>query len=127
MVRGGIRLKGVLRISRNMAIVRNGDELALVNPIRLDADGERDLRALGTVKHVVRLGAMHGKDDPYYVERAGAELWCQPGGSTYPEPAAGHALGADGALPFPDAELFCFEGAQQPEAAILLREGRACC
>ena len=25
VVRGGIRLKGVLRISRNMAIVRNGD------------------------------------------------------------------------------------------------------
>ena len=124
LVRGGIRLKGVLRISRNMAIVRNGDALTLVNPIRLDGDGEQALKALGTVKHIVRLGAMHGMDDPYYVERFGAEFWCQRGGLVYPEPTNAHALGAAGELPFPDAELFCFEGVQQPEAAILLREGR---
>ena len=39
-VRGGVRIKRVLRISRNMAIVRDNAELTLVNPVRLDADGE---------------------------------------------------------------------------------------
>ena len=84
VVHGGIRLKGILRISRNMAILRDGDALTLVNPIRLDAEGEAALERLGTVKRILRLGAMHGIDDPYYKHRFGAEFWCQVGGGIYP-------------------------------------------
>ena len=34
-VRGSIRLNPLMRISRNMGIVREGAELTLINPIRL--------------------------------------------------------------------------------------------
>ena len=122
-VRGCMRVNGVLTISRNMAIVKHGDALTLVNPVRLDAAGERALEALGTVTAIVRLGAMHGRDDPYCRERFGADFWCQPGGSVYPDPPVDRPLGPDSPLPFPDAELFCFAGAREPEAALLVGDG----
>lgn len=75
VVRGVMRMNPLLRISRNMAVVRHGGDLTLVNPIRLTVDGEREIRDLGTVKRILRLGAFHGIDDPWYKHRFGAELW----------------------------------------------------
>ena len=43
---------------RTMTVVRSGSELALINAVRLDPAGERELRKLGAVKHVVTLGYM---------------------------------------------------------------------
>ena len=74
MVRGTVRLNALMRISRNMAIVRHEGALTLVDPIRLDDEGEARLRELGRVERILRLGPMHGVDDPYYIERFGAEL-----------------------------------------------------
>jgi len=122
VVRGAVRMNPVLRLSRNMVIVRHGAELTVVNPIRLSAAGERELRDLGTVKRILRLGALHGIDDPWYRHRFGAELWCQPGGTAYPEPPPDRPLEPDTELPFPDAELFCFNGTRQPEAALLVQD-----
>ncbi len=122
MVRGAVRLNPLMRISRNMAIVRHEGELSLVNPIRLDDEGERQLRDLGTVKRLLRLGPLHGLDDPWYVDQFQAELWAQAESETYPEPKIDQTLSADGELPFPDAELFCFEGTTQPESMLLVRK-----
>lgn len=113
----------LMRISRNMVIVRNGGDLTLVNPIRLSADGEKQLEALGVVKHVVRLGSFHGCDDPYVVARFNAEFWCQPGSDRYPEPKPDHELTAGGPLPIDDAELFEFREIKKPECALLIRRG----
>ena len=74
MVRGSVRMNALMRITRNMAIVRDQGELSLVNPIRLDEAVERDLLALGDVKRILRLGPLHDLDDRYYVERFDAEL-----------------------------------------------------
>lgn len=121
MVRGSIRMNPLMRITRNMAIVRQQGELTLVNPIRLEAQEERRLRELGSVKRILRLGPLHGLDDPYYVGEFRAELWC-PGESTaYPEPRPDRVLTAGDELPFPDGELFCFAGTRQREAMLLLR------
>jgi len=124
MVRGSIRLNPVLRISRNMAVVRHAGELNLVNPIRLDAEGERQLMALGEVKRLFRIGPMHGLDDAYYVDRFGAELWAPGPSQSYPAPPVAQLLAPDRTLPFPDAELFLFENAAEVEAALLLRRNR---
>ncbi len=123
MVRGSIRMNPLARITRNMAIVRHRGELNLVNPIRLDEEGERQLLALGDVKRVLRLGPLHGLDDPYYVERFGAEFWAQGESETYPEPKIEQRLATDRPLPFPDGELFAFEGTKQPESILLIRRG----
>lgn len=120
MARGSIRMNALGRISRNMAIVRHRGELTLVNPIRLNAAGETQLRALGDVTRIMRLGSMHGVDDPYYVSEFDAELWAQAGGTTYPNPDIDRELSANMELPFPDARLFCFETTTQPESALLI-------
>jgi hypothetical protein len=121
MVRGCIPLNGLLRISRNMAIVRHDGELTLVDPIRLSEAEEKRLESLGTVKRILRLGPMHGVDDPYYIERYRAELWAQAVSETYPEPGPDVVVDASTQFPFPDAELFCFAGLKQPESALLIR------
>ena len=120
MVRGSVRMNALVRITRNMAIIRHRGELTLVNPLRLDAAGEAQLRGLGEVKRILRLGSLHGLDDPYYVDTFGAELWAQAGGTTYTRPVIDRELTESVALPFPDAELFCFRGTKQPESALRL-------
>jgi len=122
MVRGSIRMNPLVRITRNMAIIRHRGELTLVNPIRLDAAGDRQLRDLGTVKRMIRLGSLHGVDDPYYADVFRAGLWSQAGGTTYRVPAIDRELTESTELPFPDAQLFCFRGTLQPEAALLLKK-----
>lgn len=121
MVRGSVRMNALMSITRNMAIVRDGGDLTLVDPIRLNEAGERRLRELGTVRRILRLGPMHGLDDPYYIEAFQAELWAQGVSEAYPEPKPHVQIGADSTLPIPDAELFCFEGMKQKESALLLR------
>ena len=123
MARGSIRLNALGRITRNMAIVRHAGELTLINPIRLSAAGEEQLKTLGEVKRIMRLGCMHGIDDLYYVNEFGAEFWCQPGGTTYPEPDIDVEMTSGSELPFPDAQLFCFESTTQPESALLINRG----
>lgn len=122
MVRGSMRLNALMRLTRNMAIIRHGKELTLVDPIRLDAAGEAQLHELGEIRRIVRLGCFHGLDDPYYVDTFKAELWSQLGGTTYLTPPIDHELNESAALPFPDAELFCFEKTKQPEAMLLLKK-----
>jgi hypothetical protein len=124
MVRGCIALNGLMKITRNMAIVRHEGELTLVDPIRLSGTEENRLDALGDVKRILRLGPMHGVDDPYYVERYDAPLWAPGPSEAHPEPKPTLEFDASTELPFPDAELFCFQGLKQPEAALLLRRGK---
>ncbi len=103
MVRGSLRMNALLRISRNMAVIRHDSELTLVNPIRLHAAEEEKLQTLGTIRRIMRLGPMHGVDDPYYVNRFKAEFWCQPGGTIYTQPDIDVEMRPDGPLPFPTA------------------------
>ncbi|MXW48680.1 MAG: hypothetical protein F4X81_10090 [Gammaproteobacteria bacterium] len=117
-VRGSMRMNALLRISRNMAILRDEDGLTLVNPIRLTASGEEALARLGPVRRILRLGAMHGIDDPYYKARFGAELWGEARGTIYPNPPVDRDIA--GEFPLPEATLFRFERTQQPEAALLV-------
>lgn len=124
MVRGSFKMNRILRITRNMAIVRQDGELTLVNPIRLTEAELRRLDALGAAKHIIRLGAFHGLDDPFYMARYQPAFWCQAGGSIYPEPPIDHVLTEDVELPFDKAKLFCFRNTKQPECALLLGTGR---
>lgn len=124
MVRGTIKMNALMRITRNMAVIRHEGKLTLVNPIRLNDAGEAQLRALGEVTQILRLGPMHGVDDPYYIDRFNAKLWAQGESAAYPEPKPDRIVSAGSILPFPDARLFCFEGMNQLESALLIgREG----
>ena len=122
-VRGSLVMNPLIRISRNMAIVRHAGELSLINPIRLDEAGVAALQRLGAIRRIVTLGALHGQDDAWYRERFDVECWTRPGSRRYPALEGYRLLDEHQPLPFPDARLLCFQGTQ-PESALLLQRGR---
>ncbi|WP_114287969.1 hypothetical protein [Candidatus Halocynthiibacter alkanivorans] len=65
VVKGQIRIEAnqIHEFSRNMTVIRDGGALTLINTIRLDDAGLDALDALGLVRHIVKLGAYHGRDD----------------------------------------------------------------
>jgi len=123
-VHGRIKFNSLMTISRNMAIVKSGAALTLINPVRLDERGLRDLDALGAVQNIVRLGAAHGSDDPFYVARYKPLVWRQEGGSRYPGPPIDRVLSEGGQLPFAGARLTSFSAAKNPECALALAVGK---
>jgi hypothetical protein len=117
---GCVKPSAIARFTRNMAIVRHNGELTLINPVRMGEGGLNDLEALGEIRHVLRLGPMHGMDDAFYIKRYGADFWAFEGGKTYTTPGIDHALSDGGELPFADARLFAFNHMSETEGAILL-------
>lgn len=112
------------QFSRNMTVVRDGDSLTLVNTVRLDEAGLEALSALGTVRHVVRLGAFHGMDDAFYLDRYGAALWALPEMVHEHAHPTDHVLRPGAPLPCADASLFVYDTAKHPEGLLLLaRDG----
>ena len=49
VVRGTFAMGPILRIGRTMTILQQGDELVVMNAIRLSPEGEAELSKLGTV------------------------------------------------------------------------------
>ncbi len=121
VVTGSFVKAGVLRFSRNMTVVRDGDDLTLINAVRLDETGLAALEELGTVRHVVKLGFYHGIDDPFYVARYGAKLWALPRHEHEAGLTTDVALGEDEPLPFGSASLFVYRTAVKPEAVVHLQ------
>lgn len=104
--------------SRNMTIVRDAGALTLVNTVRLDAEGLAALEALGKVTNVVRIGALHGIDDAFYVERYGARYWAAPGMPPASDMVPDVPLSPDGPAPFGGCSVFAFETARMPEFVL---------
>ena len=123
LVTGSFRFAPGLTITRNMTIVREGRELTIVNTVRLSPEGEAELARLGDVKHVMRLGAFHGLDDPYYVARYKPAFWAPPGTRHHGDLPHDRDL-LPGNSPMDDLCVFGFAAGRQPEVALILeREG----
>jgi len=113
----GVRIQA----SRNMVIVRQNHDLTLINSVRLDQNGLKELENLGQIKNIIRIGAFHGRDDAFYQQRYNAKLWAF--GTM--EFSHGEKVDFDlkeGKLPLKDAELFTFKSTLQPEALILINK-----
>lgn len=125
-------VKGLIRIqaaethefSRNMIVIRDGDAVTLVNTIRLDDTSLAALEALGAVRHIVKLGAFHGRDDAFYLDRYNADLWA-PDGMTYSRGETTSQTMHDGEQgPISDSSSFVFDTPKAPEAILhLSRQG----
>ncbi|WP_237059939.1 hypothetical protein [Microbulbifer sediminum] len=117
---GSAQLAPAAAVNRNMGIVRCGDELVLVNPVRLRPSQEEKLEDLGHVRHAVRLGYFHGCDDLYYRDRFNLTFWSQPHSDYYPAPAADVLVRDAGECPVPGGRFFEFSRGRHPEAALLV-------
>lgn len=116
-VRGSVRFAPGIRITRNMVVLRHAGELTVISAVRLRGEVEAELDALGRVRHVVKLGAFHGMDDGYYVERYQAHYWTLPGVKA--GLGATRTLGED-PFPVPLVDVLPFASAQ-PEAVLHCR------
>lgn len=105
--------------NRNMTIVRDGTALTLINSVRLDEQGLAALEALGTVEHLVRIGALHDRDDAFYVDRYHPTYWAtrgiEPEGLSVDE-----YLVPDGKTPFSDCTVFEFTTTAKPEGVLIV-------
>lgn len=124
LLHGSIRMGPGMRMNRNMIILQHGQELILINPVRMSDTGLRELDKLGNVKHILRLGDFHGLDDPFYLDRYQCDFWAQKGQATYQSPVPNQLISKNTESPFPHSEFFIFESAQFPEAALLIKEHR---
>jgi len=107
--------------SRSMTVVREGDALTLINTVRLDEEGLAALDALGSVEHVVKLGAFHGIDDAFYVDRYGAAQWGLEGAEHFAGHSSDRLLGDD--VPFTGARVFRFECGPPEGLIVIERDG----
>ena len=133
-VRGSMKMNGAVAFSRAMTVVREGDELVLINSMRLGEEGLAELDALGKVAHVLSIAGFHGRDDAFYKERYGAKIWdleghiYAKGFNENPAPsdayfAADAKMNAETPLPLSGARLHVFD-TKTPEAIVVLdREG----
>lgn len=108
--------------SRNMTIIESNGDLALVNTVRLNEDGLRELDELGRVRHVISIGAFHGRDDRFYLDRYNACLWTvhlkgQDSNRYYP--TTQYLKDAD-KLPIKNAHFFKFKNAAPPEGFLYI-------
>ena len=120
VVRGTARIAPRVVVNRNMGIVRSGDDLLLVNPVRLRRLEEERLCELGRVRQAVRLGYYHGCDDLYYRDRFNVFFWRQPHSDHYPLPPADQFLTDGGTCPVTGGRVFEFSNSRVPEAALLI-------
>ena len=120
LVRGSFKLAPGVAIGRTMAVVKHGDELTVLNSVRLSQAGEAELERIGRVAHVVKLSDHHGLDDPYYVRRFQAVFWSLPA-ATHPGLERGMTLGPEG--PIPGAEVIVLGDTRSPEAAYRVPQG----
>ncbi|MCB1049389.1 MAG: hypothetical protein KDC71_02235 [Acidobacteria bacterium] len=78
-VQGGVKMPMwmPMHISRSMTVVKDlqNGHLCLFNSMRLSEAGLAELEKLGPIKHVIRLGGFHGRDDGFYRDRYGAQIW----------------------------------------------------
>jgi hypothetical protein len=108
-----------LQHSRNMIIVRDENNLSLINTVRLNAKGLSALDALGNVANVIRIGAFHGRDDAFYLERYHAKMWALQGMQQ-----ADSILAPNAIMPFADCSVFIFETSDYPEGILhIAKEG----
>lgn len=110
----------VIQKSNNMTIVRSGQELTLINTLRLNENGLKALEALGKVTHVIRLGAFHDRNDLFYLDRYRAKLWALKGMAHKNNRQADFIIGETKDFPFPKASFFRFETTREPEAILYI-------
>lgn len=117
-----------------MYVIKEGEDLTLVNTVRLNDAGLAALDKLGKVKNIIRIAGFHGMDDPFYKSRYNVKLYSvdapfAKGVSTEPAQEdiyfeADEILKSDSELPIANASYLEISSSQPKEGILLLnRDG----
>lgn len=119
-----------MAFSRNMVVIREANEdLTLVNSVRLDEEGLKELEKLGDIKHTIRIAGVHGMDDAFYKDKYGATVWSVTKNyfegvvdhEATPYMVADRVLTMDTKLPIEDASVHIIDSSKIPEGFVLLK------
>ena len=107
-----------------MIIIRDNEKLSLINTVRLNDQGLSALDSLGKIENIIRIGAFHGRDDAFYLDRYNAKLWAVAGMQHQDNRLADFLLVPNGEMPFTDCSFFIFETSEHPEGIVhIAKEG----
>ena len=109
-----------VQFTRAMTIIRDSNQLTLVNSVRLGDAGLEALDSLGNVENVIRIGANHGRDDAFYSDRYNAPVWSLSGTQHDRPVKTETTLIAGNEGPVKDASVIVFESIPAPEAVLFL-------
>lgn len=114
VVRAEEHVGPLVDVPRNVTILRRGDDLVMIDGMRLAEETEAHLERLGRVRHLVRLGHAHPRDEAYLAHRWGAPpTWAPP-------PCRGATPLEDGHAPFlAGTQVFLFRRSARGEAALV--------
>ena len=120
MITGTMKLFGIFQYSRSMTILKNKNELALVNPVRVN-DTELDkICQLGEIKHIFKIGRLHSVDVPFYLDKFSAKLWVSKGDNALPNYKPDYIFNDFDKLPFMDIKVIPINGSKLPETVLLV-------
>jgi len=103
---------------RNMVIVRERDGVVVIHPVMMPPEEQAKIEALGPIKHIVRLGAGHGMDDPAYVARYKPTTWGQPGAPLKDGATRDRELVSGGPSPLDGGTVIAFDTSKSAECVI---------
>lgn len=119
---GSMQLFGIFKYSRNMVILKEGNKLCLVNPVRLNEAEEEKLLNMGTIYSVLKLGRLHSVDVPYYMEKFSPKLWTSSKDSFVQ--SRNYNIDIDleknNSLPFMNMQIYSFKTSKENEAVAFL-------
>ena len=112
----------MMKSNKNMIILRhNKRELTLINPVRLDDEGEATLQKLGTIQRLIRLAPRQGVEhDKYYLSRFPTVRRWAPSRGTDDELPVHRILTEDDDAILPACHVFSFQGTALPECALVI-------
>lgn len=122
LLRGSIKLGFGISMNRNMVIIKQNNELTLINAVRMSEAELEKLEVLGVIKHVIRLGDFHGLDDQFYIDRYQVIFWSQSHHVKYPNLFPTKTIQSDAIPPIKNAEFFIFDQATCPEAILYIED-----
>lgn len=119
---GSMQLLGVFKYSRNMVVLKDGDKLCLVNPVRLTLEEEKKLLKLGSIDSILKLGRLHSVDLPYYMDKFSPKLWASSNDSFVKDHDYKIEIDIDKAtsIPFLNMQIYSFKTSKENEAVAFL-------
>jgi hypothetical protein len=115
---GTVRFMPGVLFPRNMTIVREADGLVVIHPVLMPEETQKQIEALGPIKHIVKLGAFHGMDDVAYFKRYSPTVWAPPGCDPVEGLTRHKELVPGGESPLAGGTNFAFTTSKTPETAI---------
>ena len=104
-IKGTMKLFGLFQYSRNMTILHSNGSVILVNPVRVNEVVEKEILALGSIDHILKIGSLHSVDIPYYKDKFNPKLWAMPKDRSLPDYKSDEILTHGMKLPFLGIEL----------------------